>query len=56
MKGILDKPEANAVNLVDGWVLTGDVGRLKKMATCTGWEEEEMIKVSGFPFPEKLKL
>ena len=34
MSHYLDDPELTAETIVDGWLLTGDLGRLEKPATC----------------------
>ena len=56
-KGYWRKPEATAKTLRDGWVHTGDIGRLDAdgYLTFTG-RFKEMIKVSGYTvFPEEVE-
>jgi long-chain acyl-CoA synthetase len=56
-KGYWNKPEATARTLRDGWVHTGDMGRLdaEGYLTFTG-RFKEMIKVSGYAvFPEEVE-
>lgn len=57
MLGYLNKPEATAATLVDGYVYTGDMGRMDEDGYL--WfigRSKEMIKVSGFSvFPEEVE-
>lgn len=56
-KGYWNKPEATAATLRDGWVYTGDMGKLDAdgYLTFTG-RFKEMIKVSGYSvFPEEVE-
>ncbi|NEX62419.1 AMP-binding protein [Noviherbaspirillum galbum] len=56
-KGYWNKPEATAATLRDGWVFTGDMGKLDADGnlTFTG-RLKEMIKVSGYSvFPEEVE-
>jgi long-chain acyl-CoA synthetase len=56
-KGYWRKPEATARTLRDGWVHTGDMGRMdaEGYLTFTG-RFKEMIKVSGYAvFPEEVE-
>jgi long-chain acyl-CoA synthetase len=56
-KGYWKKPEATAKTLRDGWVHTGDMGRMDAdgYLTFTG-RFKEMIKVSGYAvFPEEVE-
>ena len=56
-KGYWNKPEATAATLRDGWVHTGDMGKLDEEGylTFTG-RFKEMIKVSGYSvFPEEVE-
>lgn len=56
-KGYWNKPEATAQTLRDGWVYTGDMGRLDAddYLTFVG-RFKEMIKVSGYSvFPEEVE-
>jgi long-chain acyl-CoA synthetase len=56
-KGYWNKPEATAKTLRDGWVHTGDIGRMDAdgYLTFTG-RFKEMIKVSGYAvFPEEVE-
>ena len=56
-KGYWNKPEATAATLKDGWVHTGDMGRMDAdgYLTFTG-RFKEMIKVSGYSvFPEEVE-
>jgi long-chain acyl-CoA synthetase len=56
-KGYWNSPESTAKTLRDGWVHTGDIGRMDAdgYLTFTG-RIKEMIKVSGYPvFPEQVE-
>jgi long-chain acyl-CoA synthetase len=56
-KGYWKKPDATAKTLRDGWVHTGDIGRMDAdgYLTFTG-RFKEMIKVSGYAvFPEEVE-
>ena len=56
-KGYWNKPEATAKTLRNGWVHTGDIGRMDAdgYLTFTG-RFKEMIKVSGYAvFPEEVE-
>jgi long-chain acyl-CoA synthetase len=57
-KGYLNKPEATAATLRDGWVHTGDVGRFDADGYLTFLGRfKEMIKVSGYSvFPEEVEV
>ena len=56
-KGYWKKPEATAKALKDGWVWTGDMGRLDAEGYLTFiGRTKEMIKVSGYSvFPEEVE-
>ncbi|MBK7059420.1 MAG: AMP-binding protein [Rubrivivax sp.] len=56
-KGYWHKPEASAQTLRDGWVHTGDMGRLDAEGYLTFMGRfKEMIKVSGYSvFPEEVE-
>jgi long-chain acyl-CoA synthetase len=56
-KGYWKKPEATAKALKDGWVWTGDMGRLDDEGYLTFiGRTKEMIKVSGYSvFPEEVE-
>ncbi len=56
-KGYWNKPEATAATLRDGWVHTGDMGRLAADGYLTFMGRfKEMIKVSGYSvFPEEVE-
>lgn len=57
-KGYWNKPDATAATLRDGWVHTGDMGKLdaENYLTFTG-RFKEMIKVSGYSvFPEEVEV
>ena len=56
-RGYWNKPEATAKTLRDGWVYTGDMGRLDEAGyLCFVGRFKEMIKVSGFSvFPEEVE-
>jgi len=56
-KGYWNKPEATAKTLRDGWVHTGDMGRLDADGYLTFMGRfKEMIKVSGYSvFPEEVE-
>nr|HMN82626.1 fatty acid--CoA ligase family protein [Burkholderiaceae bacterium] len=56
-KGYWNKPEATAATLRDGWVHTGDMGRLDADGYLTFVGRfKEMIKVSGYSvFPEEVE-
>lgn len=56
-KGYWNKPEATAKTLKDGWVWTGDQGRLDAEGYLTFiGRTKEMIKVSGYSvFPEEVE-
>ncbi|MDM0033104.1 AMP-binding protein [Variovorax sp. J22P271] len=56
-KGYWNKPEATAATLRDGWVHTGDMGKLDAEGYLTFIGRfKEMIKVSGYSvFPEEVE-
>jgi long-chain acyl-CoA synthetase len=56
-RGYWNKPEATATTLRDGWVHTGDMGRLDEDGYLTFLGRfKEMIKVSGYSvFPEEVE-
>jgi len=56
-KGYWNKPEATAATLRDGWVHTGDIGKLDADGYLTFMGRiKEMIKVSGYSvFPEQVE-
>lgn len=56
-KGYWNKPEATAATLRDGWVHTGDMGKLDADGyLCFIGRFKEMIKVSGYSvFPEEVE-
>ncbi|HRO57810.1 MAG TPA: AMP-binding protein [Burkholderiaceae bacterium] len=56
-KGYWNKPEATAQTLRDGWVFTGDMGRIDAEGYLTFMGRfKEMIKVSGYSvFPEEVE-
>ena len=56
-KGYWNKPEATAKALKDGWVWTGDMGRVDAEGYLTFiGRTKEMIKVSGYSvFPEEVE-
>ena len=56
-KGYWNKPEATVKTLRDGWVHTGDMGRLDEDGyLCFVGRFKEMIKVSGYSvFPEEVE-
>ncbi|GIZ50009.1 AMP-binding protein [Noviherbaspirillum aridicola] len=56
-KGYWNKPEATAATLRDGWVYTGDMGKLDEDGYLTfSGRFKEMIKVSGYSvFPEEVE-
>src|SRR5690554_3095325 len=56
-KGYWNKPEATAKTLRDGWVHTGDMGRLDEAGYLSFVGRfKEMIKVSGYSvFPEEVE-
>ncbi|AXF55357.1 AMP-binding protein [Salicibibacter kimchii] len=56
-KGYLNRPEATAATLRDGWVFTGDIGTLDDEGYLTfNGRVKEMIKASGFSvFPEDVE-
>ena len=56
-KGYWNKPEATAATLRDGWVWTGDQGRMDAEGYLTFiGRTKEMIKVSGYSvFPEEVE-
>ncbi len=56
-KGYWNKPEATAATLRDGWVWTGDQGRMDADGYLTFiGRTKEMIKVSGYSvFPEEVE-
>jgi hypothetical protein len=57
-KGYWNKPEATAKALKDGWVYTGDMGKMDAEGYLTFMGRfKEMIKVSGYSvFPEEVEL
>ena len=57
-KGYWNKPEATAKALKDGWVYTGDMGKMDADGYLTFMGRfKEMIKVSGYSvFPEEVEL
>lgn len=57
-KGYLNKPEATAQTLRDGWVYTGDIGRLDDEGYLYFiGRVKEMIKCSGYSvFPEDVEI
>ena len=57
-KGYWNKPEATAKTLRDGWVHTGDMGRIDADGYLTFIGRfKEMIKVSGYSvFPEEVEV
>ncbi len=56
-RGYWNKPEATAKTLRDGWVYTGDMGRIDAEGYLTFIGRfKEMIKVSGYSvFPEEVE-
>ena len=56
-KGYWNKPEATAATLRNGWVHTGDIGKLDADGYLTFMGRiKEMIKVSGYSvFPEQVE-
>lgn len=56
-KGYLNRPEATAATLRDGWVFTGDIGTLDDEGYLTfNGRAKEMIKASGYSvFPEDVE-
>src|SRR5690606_10286928 len=56
-KGYWNKPEATAKTLRDGWVFTGDMGRVDADGYLSFMGRfKEMIKVSGYSvFPEEVE-
>ncbi len=56
-KGYWNKPDATAATLKDGWVWTGDQGRMDEDGYLTFiGRTKEMIKVSGYSvFPEEVE-
>lgn len=56
-KGYMDKPEATANSLVNGWFHTGDIGRFDKEGYLYFLgRNKEMIKCSGYSvFPEEVE-
>ena len=56
-RGYWNKPEATAKTLKDGWVWTGDMGRIDADGYLTFiGRNKEMIKVSGYSvFPEEVE-
>ena len=56
-KGYWNKPEATAKTLKDGWVWTGDMGKVDAEGYLTFiGRNKEMIKVSGYSvFPEEVE-
>lgn len=56
-KGYWNKPEATAATLRDGWVHTGDMGKLDEDGYLSfSGRFKEMIKVSGYSvFPEEVE-
>ena len=56
-KGYWNKPEATAAALRDGWLHTGDIGRMDAEGYLTFiGRNKEMIKVSGYSvFPEEVE-
>jgi long-chain acyl-CoA synthetase len=56
-RGYWNKPEATEKTLRDGWVYTGDMGRLDEAGyLCFVGRFKEMIKVSGYSvFPEEVE-
>jgi long-chain acyl-CoA synthetase len=57
-KGYWNKPEASTKTLRDGWVFTGDIGKLDADGYLTYMGRfKEMIKVSGYSvFPEEVEV
>ncbi|MBI3374895.1 MAG: AMP-binding protein [Betaproteobacteria bacterium] len=57
-KGYWNKPEATAATLREGWVHTGDMGRIDADGYLTFMGRfKEMIKVSGYSvFPEEVEV
>lgn len=47
MAGYLDNPEANAKTLVDGWLLTGDLGHLDRAGYLTLHDRAKDMVISG---------
>lgn len=57
-KGYLNKPEATAQTLRDGWVYTGDIGKVDEEGYLYfHGRVKEMIKCSGYSvFPEEVEI
>lgn len=57
-KGYLNNPEATAVTLRDGWLWTGDTGKMDEEGYLSFLgRKKEMIKTSGFSvFPEEIEM
>jgi long-chain acyl-CoA synthetase len=57
-KGYFNNPEATAEVLKDGWLFTGDIGKIDEEGyLCFLGRKKEMIKTSGYSvFPEEVEL
>jgi long-chain acyl-CoA synthetase len=57
-KGYLNNPEATAANLRDGWLYTGDTGKVDEEGYLSFLgRKKEMIKSSGYSvFPEEVEM